>query len=237
MHNLDAVTHAAQRSRDATAASSTLSVQLCTAIKGTLRVTAASKANASAASLICEPSMPTTTGPASDGRSPRTTTTGHSARAASPIATEPTSRAVNPPRPRSPRTTSPARLDAATSSGTGKPTGRDHPARLRGATIRRRHHVAPSIGQPVAPSAAFPARPAVSSPMVLSTLVSVRQAGTGARLASRRLWPVWVRPRPAVAARSNGRVRGAGRGGHAGSDLRQAARKRQSTSTPYGNGS
>ena len=70
------------------------------------------------------PSTPTTT--ASDrtmrsGSGPRTTTIGHAAWAASVTATGPISRPAKPPRPRSPSTTSSARVDSACSTATGDP--------------------------------------------------------------------------------------------------------------------
>src|SRR5512139_1008510 len=96
------------------------STQACTAISSVPRVDAASKANPTAASLVAEPSTPTTTDPVSGGGCstllPRITTTGQCACAASATATEPTSMARKPPRPREPSTISAADSDCASST-------------------------------------------------------------------------------------------------------------------------
>ena len=117
---------ASQSTSGAIVASTSTSRHACTATSGTPRSTAASTAKASAAVLPGEPSTPTTTGSgrgtAGSVSAPRTTTTGHAARADRATATEPRSRPVKPPRPRSPSTTSSARSDSPASTAAGSPS-------------------------------------------------------------------------------------------------------------------
>ena len=81
------------------------------------------------------PSTPTTTGP-SGCSSPRATSTGQSACVATWIATEPTSRAVNPPRPRSPRTIIAAVGDSPSSTAEASPSMISPVTRIPGRTVR-----------------------------------------------------------------------------------------------------
>ena len=78
--------------------------QVCTAVRSAPRSAASSNANASVPSASCGSRMPTAISRCTAMFSSRTTTTGHAARVAAYLLTEPSIIAAKPPAPRAPTT-------------------------------------------------------------------------------------------------------------------------------------